>query len=394
MHALLLATVLALDLTSARSAFEELDALCKADGGRLWNRSLCGPTILVDPASRRALARDEAGAIEEVVLPESVGIANTAVEWNGGRWTMVMLPLPEEKLERRALLAHESFHRIQEDLGFPATGPANAHLDSLEGRYWLRLEWRALAAAMRCGCEGDERRERIADALTFRAKRQALFADARSEEQQLEMHEGLAEHTGMAMAEPCLSCRMKAIAKKLEAAERKDGLVRSFAYASGPAWGALLEMQNAGWTLEAKSGDDLGELTRAAWGLAPADAMLAEKRAGRYDAAKVREEELARDGKKRGEAARLRARFVEGPLLVLPLAQMQMQFDPNGLQPIEGVGTLYRTITLSDAWGTIVAKDGAVISADFTKLIVPVDGDFVLTLAEGWKRDGGTVVRE
>ncbi|HEY0139467.1 MAG TPA: hypothetical protein VGF48_01155 [Thermoanaerobaculia bacterium] len=394
MHPLLLAAVLALDLTSALPAFQELDAMCKADGGRLWNRSLCGPTILVDPASRKALTRDQSGKIAEVTLPESLGIANTAVDWNGERWTMVMLPLPEDKVERRALLAHESFHRIQEELGFPATGPANAHLDSLEGRYWLRMEWRALAAAMSCGCEGDQRRDAIEDALIFRAKRQALFAAARAEEQQLEMHEGLAEHTGMALADPCLSRRMKSIAKKLDKGEKKEALVRNFAYASGPAWGALVEMKNAEWTREAKRGDDLAELARAAWGLVPADATLAEKRAERYEGAKVREEELARDRKRVDKVAKLRARYVDGPLLVLPLGQMQMQFDPNGLQPLEGVGTVYRTITLSDAWGKIVARDGALISSDFKKLIVPDASDFELTLSPGWKREGGTVVRE
>lgn len=368
--------------------------MCKGDGGRLWNRSVCGPTILVDPETRKAVIRDEDNAIDEVVLPQSIGIANTSVEWNGKRWTMVMLPLPQDRLERRALLAHESFHRIQEELGFPMTGPANAHLDSMDGRYWLRMEFRALAAAMSCGCKGEKRQEAIADALAFRAKRQALFEDARSEEQQLEMNEGLAEHTGWALAEPLVACRLKSLAKKLEKAEKGEGFVRNFAYASGPAWGALVEMKNEDWTHGVKNSDDLADLARAAWGLVPADAASAETRAANYESEKVGAEEVAREAKRAEKTAKLRATFVDGEVLTLPLGQMQMEFDPNGLEPLEGVGTVYRTITLRDAWGQVVAKGGALITSDFKKLIVPAASDFELTLTAGWKRDGGTVVRE
>ena len=81
---------------------------------------------------------------------------------------------------------HESFHRIQKQIGFPLTGPSNAHLDSVEGRYWLQLEWRALAKAL----PGD--RQAVRDALAFRARRRSLFADAPAQERELEMNEGLA----------------------------------------------------------------------------------------------------------------------------------------------------------------------------------------------------------
>ena len=85
MHALLLAILLALDLTPARSAFQELDAMCRADGGRMWNRSLCGPTILVDPASRRALTLPSSRAIATHpvgrVLPDAEEVEELAGEF-------------------------------------------------------------------------------------------------------------------------------------------------------------------------------------------------------------------------------------------------------------------------------------------------------------------------
>jgi hypothetical protein len=75
-------------------------------------------------------------------------MANTAIDWQGDRWAMVMLPLPEDAYTRRVLLAHESFHRIQPKLGLTSKEVANAHLDTVEGRYLMQLEWRALAAAL------------------------------------------------------------------------------------------------------------------------------------------------------------------------------------------------------------------------------------------------------
>src|SRR3954468_12580230 len=175
-----------------QQGFDELRAMCARDAGRMWGVRICGPTMIVDRQTRAVAANEAAPA----TLPKGIGIANMAVDWNGARWTMVMGPLPEDAFARRMLLAHESFHRVQAKLGFPSTGPSNAHLDSVDGRYWLQLEWRALAKALR----GD--RQAVRDALAFRAKRRALIAAAANDERELEMHEGLAEYTGVAFAEP------------------------------------------------------------------------------------------------------------------------------------------------------------------------------------------------
>src|SRR5205814_9382415 len=109
---------------------------------------------------------------------------------------MVMWPaVGERATSQRALLLHECFHRIQDDLGFPATQGDNAHLDSLDGRYWFLLELRALAKALR----NEDRVAAIRDAIAFRAKRRSLFPDAAESERKLENNEGVAEYTGVAL---------------------------------------------------------------------------------------------------------------------------------------------------------------------------------------------------
>jgi hypothetical protein len=352
----------------------ELRAMCARDAGRMWGISICGPTMIVDPQTRAVVSNQYGPA----VLPVGIGIANTAVLLEGKRWTMVVAPLPDDAFARKMLLAHESFHGVQAKIGFPSTGPANVHLDSVEGRYWLQLEWRALAKALR----GD--RQAVRDALAFRAKRRSLFGSASNDERELEMHEGLAEYTGAAFAEPDIAKRAPHLIDKLHDAETTPTFVRSFAYASGPAWGTLIEMKRARWTRAAKASDDLGNLAADAWRVAAADA---DARAATYDGAQLLVAERERDARKQAMLREFRARFIDGAHLTIPLKKMSFEFDPNKSQPFENFGTVYPTLTARDDWGSIVVhKGGAMISSGWTSLAVPAEArdDYTLTLKDGW----------
>ena len=358
-----------------QQGFEELRAMCARDGERMWGVSLCGPTMIVDRQSRAIVANQAAPAL----LPTEIGIANTAVGWNGVRWTMIVAPLPDDAFARKTLLAHESFHRVQETLGFPSAGPSNAHLDSVEGRYWLRLEWRALAKALR----GD--RQAVRDALAFRAQRRTLFPSAANDERALEMHEGLAEYTGVAFAEPDISKRVPHLADKLRDAEATPTFVRSFAYASGAAWGTLIEMKRPRWTHAAHAGDDLGKLTAEAWHVQ--NAADADARAIAYGGAALLTAEQKRDARKQAILREFRARFVDGAHLTIPLKHMSFEFDPNTAQPFASLGTVYPALTLRDDWGSIVVRrGGALVASDWMSIIVPANSgdDYTLTLNSGW----------
>jgi hypothetical protein len=369
MHALLAVALLAsIDLATAQRNFAELDALCARDQGRLWGRDVCGPIAFAEQGSRDAVRRN-GDRVEHLRVPDTFGIANTAVDWDGTHWTMVMWPLPQNPITRRALLAHESFHRLQKELGLPMSSPANAHLDQLEARVLMRLEWRALARAL---ASRDVRV--IEDALAFRAQRRAAFPG--DDERLLEMNEGLAEYTGYALAVPAVNERAPFLVKKLQNAEKGDAFARSFAYTSGPAWGTLLEMKDRRWTRHVKASDDLGELVRRAWKIRAA-------RSGEdYGEAEVRAQEETRAAKKRELLASLRATFIDGPVVTIPLEQMAFTFDPNRVQPFEDLGSVYESVEVRDVWGKVVAPK-ALISPDYKKLIVPV-GAFELTAAEGW----------
>ncbi len=241
------------DTALAEQYFQEARSICDKDGGKLWGVSLYGPMLLVDPATRMIVANQgdqqsrlsKKGNVFVGHLPEEIGIANTATNWAGVKWTMIIWPLPSSQAARARLMAHELYHRIQDDIGLPASNPSNNHLDTLEGRLWLQLEWRALKQGLKQ--TGAESRKAITDALIFRAHRHHLFPQSVQSELSLEMNEGLAEYTGVKLRGTPESDSIEFIVKKIESSESLPTFVRSFAYTSGPAYGFLLDSANRSW---------------------------------------------------------------------------------------------------------------------------------------------------
>ena len=109
-----------------------------------------------------------------------------------------MWPLPTDDVNRRVLLMHESWHRVQDQCGLPASNPGNSHLNTFDGRFWIQLEWRALERALRASDK--DRRAAIEDALMFRRERHRLVESAAEQECAIETAEGLAEYTGIRLS--------------------------------------------------------------------------------------------------------------------------------------------------------------------------------------------------
>jgi hypothetical protein len=413
-----------IDLAKARQYFQEARALCEKDGGKLWGISLCGPMIFADPATRMVAANqaDQEGklAAKEAVftgrLPDEENMSNTATTWAGVKWTMVLWPLPEDALARARLMMHELFHRIQDDLGLAMQNPSNAHLDSREGRIWLQLEWRALRKALLEN--GAARKQAVADALLFRVRRRELFPSA-TQEDFLEMNEGLAEYTGVKLRGTAEAETMAYFAKRLEGAANSPSFVRSFAYSTGPAYGLLLDAAGANWRKELKATSNLGFLLQTAYGveggkdLASSASSKAEARAKAYDGDALRAAEIVRENERNQQIAKYRARLVEGPVLVLPVREkFSFSFDPYNLLALDEQRTVYPTTRVTDEWGILEVSDGAlfvregglivrvVVAAPADANARPLRGDgWTLELAPGWtlapgERKGDFVLRK
>lgn len=393
-----------IDSERAAAYFEEAAALCEREGGRIWGVSLCGPMVFADPATGTIATNLPE---PEAPRPRVLGYANAALEWGGERWSAFVWPMiPPEAGLRAQLILHELFHRVQPELGLflPTTEGAPDHLDTHEGRYWIQLEWRALANAL--SASGSARHAAIRDALAFRAERRSLFAGAEESERVIEINEGLAQYTGTVAAAASAEEATADVVQQLARAPEKESFVRTFAYPSGAAYGILLDKCSPGWTREIAVGDDLGDLLMAAANLQPSE--NAEEAAGKYGGSKLWDTEAAREAERGMRVAALRRQFVDGPVLVLPRGR-NAAFITTGVTPIPGAGTILPSFRVSGEWGRIEA-DQVLISEDGSTLTVPapdvvnlptLSGDgWTVTLEPGWivrpgPREGDlTVVRQ
>jgi hypothetical protein len=197
-------------------------------------------------------------------LPKDQNVANTATEWSGVYWTQILWPLPDDQSKRDTLIAHEEFHRIQDQLKIPRGDSGdNAQLDTADGRYYLQLEWQALARALGARTDAD-RRQAAKSAMVFRAERYRLFPQAVQQERALELNEGLAEYTGIRVGNPSPEEQVKATLNDLQAQKEVPTFVRSFAYATGPSYGLLLDRYYPGWHLQLNDDSGLGGLLQSA----------------------------------------------------------------------------------------------------------------------------------
>jgi hypothetical protein len=182
-----------IDKPRADTYFREAAALCEREAGRLWGVSLCGPMVFADSATGELATNQTAPSANR---PPALGFVNAPLDWGGTSWSAYvwsMIP-PDDMQARGRLMIHELFHRVQPQLGLMFFGKPNDHLDTLEGRYWMQLDWRALARALRSAA--DESIDAIRDALAFRGMRRSLFSESDETERILEIREGLAQHAG------------------------------------------------------------------------------------------------------------------------------------------------------------------------------------------------------
>jgi hypothetical protein len=406
----------------AQAVFQEAARLCGHDGGALWHHSLCGPILLVDWTDNTAVANQPdaqgvlkpAGSVFVGTLPQDIVIANTPIEWAGKRWTELLWPLPDDVAHRRVMLSHELFHRAQVELGMLQHDGGNLHLDTLEGRILLQLEWHALARALSAPDAG-ARKAAVSDALLFRHERYRLFPEAQAEERALELNEGVAEYTGVRVGLPTARERVAYALRDLETFVQAPTFVRSFAYATGAAWGLMLDEADPAWRDQLAAGmksahpRGLDQMLQAALDLPEPSPATVKAREADYDDT-LRPRELARDQARQAHLAELKARLVDGPVLRLPLAghHASYQFNPQTLEALGSSGVVYPTMKLNADWGALAVEQGALLDKAMSVAAVTAAGasddrlqgpGWRLSLNKGWivapgERAGDFVVRQ
>ena len=193
---------------------------------------------------------------------------------------------------------------------------------------------------------------------------------------------------------------------QLEDYDRHESLMRSFAYATGPAYGLLLDEADDSWHSTFDARTDLARRVAEANGIEvvadPEQRLLVRSVA--YGGPEVIAEEDAREAARQQRLAVFRTRFQDGPALILPAGDMtRYSFDPHQVEAFDGVGTVYLTTRVTDAWGILeVSSGGALLvrtNGRADRFVVPapaggpddavgsvLSGDgWSLELADGWR---------
>jgi hypothetical protein len=353
--------------TRAQSALKTLPSLWGMSGGDVrW--------IFTDGRAHVATEGIGTGVrLVPVTLPAGAVIANHAVDWNGRRFAMVILPLPADSLNRTALLVHEAMHTFQpEHLPRAANteaGDGGALMDSDSARTWLFLELRALASAMTS--TGSAQRRAAHDALVFRARRDALALPRERERLDgLDLSEGLPEYTGMRLA----GISTDALAAKMRGApSSKVSWVRATGYWTGPAYGYVLDqLAKEQWRSGARAGRSFSTLLTDAVGPATMGESDAS-RWSRYAGDSLWRVEQARAVAHKQRVDSLRALFVTGPVLRLVPGNMRVSFDPNGQFSLGGEGTVMRGFRWAGTDSSeLVAPEGALVGPQWDWVQVPL----------------------
>jgi hypothetical protein len=367
------------DSVRAASFFAEAAELCGREGGRLWGVSLCGPMVIADPVTRSIATNQPA---PDAPRPAALGYANSAMKWGETRWTTLVWQHVAGAADdqRRVLLAHELFHRVQPELGFFLPEPSNDHLDTFAGRYWLQLEWRALAEALKQ--PRDAGLAALRDAFAFRAARYRELPAAAENERVLMVNEGLAQYTGTVVASAGPAEAAASAVKQLAAGAGKESYVRTFAYSSGAAYGVLLDASSPGWTRRFSGTDDPALLLMAATKIQPASLPVAAEAAARYQGEALRVAEEKRETERAARLAEFRRRFVEGPVLVLRKGN-SASFGTDGMMPIPGEGVIYPRYRTTTAWGSL-AGDPVLVGDTLLRVPAPADVEGTSLHGDGW----------
>ncbi len=371
-----------IDIELAKAYFEEFREIVQKDDGKLWGTTLNMRLMFVDPASRILVANSqnhdntftESDGVFLAVLKPEYGIANTSMKMYGEMWTMVSWDfLPgNNACERKWIMAHESFHGIQKEIGLPAINTDNRHLETMEGRIYLQLEFRALQMALLQ--DDDSTYSGLIDALLFRNYRYRLFDDALINEGRFEKHEGMAEYTGAMLSGYSLDTLKYVLAKRLKDAEGERSYQWYFAYKTGPVYAYLADEAGLEWQEKLKEEDNIALLIQKELKIDMPDNLsyAIEERINAYDGLNLIREEKALFAQKQEILKSYNTMFFEDTALQIPLAgQMNISFDPMNSYELCDLGTVYVNNTyVSASWGVLEAEGPVFLEKNWQYVIL------------------------
>ncbi|HET9058019.1 MAG TPA: hypothetical protein VFN30_14335 [Chitinophagaceae bacterium] len=377
--------------------FEEVKQATK-NFKKLWDIDLYGPIIVVDPYSREAYSNspDTAGVLKKVgsiytgKLPGHILLGNYSLDWGGVKWAMILtIFINKIKDDRIDLFSHELFHRVQPLLNFKRINElGNQHLDSKQGRIFLRLELEALKLAL-LSPDKKQKNNHVTNAFIFRNQRYKLFPGAYTSEAIIEINEGIASYTGKVvrgLKNTAIGILMK---NKIDSFFKERSYIQLFAYNTIPAYGFLLRESDTYWNKKVTSETNLTDFFISAFHVqtkisAP---INIDSISNLYNGDAISREETEREIRNKKIVDAYKAKFLEQPNFEISFEKKRISYDTRYIVTIEDLGVVYPTMKATDNWGVLDITDvGGLLNQEKSKMIItaPLKFDGNKISGEGW----------
>jgi len=105
-----------------------------------------------------------------------------------------------------------------------------------------------------------------------------------------------------------------------------------------------------------------------------------------YNGEQIEKEEQQREDNNLKLINEMTLKFIKSPHLEITFERMNVSFNPSLLIPLENYGTVYPTLRITDNWGILTVEDGALLSADWSKVTVtaPEENNNSSVKGKGW----------
>lgn len=292
------------------------------------------------------------------------GVANSVMEIENDNYVTLIYDTWKtlSSLSQPIFILHELFHLYQDLLNISSLVSENYHLDTPTGRALFEIELQLLNEALRT-----EDYSKLSDAIRIRLYRQSLFPE--NNEEPFELHEGLAEYTGVVFAVKDLK---KYLLEKNESLEL-SGLTNSFAYITGPIYGYFLDILSPGWQSAENLQRGLPVLLadQMGWSLeeTPAGISEIERIKAAYDLDRL----IAAYQEKLPDLSFYQSLLRdEVEKLYIRNNGLQFLFNPNDeVFSLAGEAVLLKKVTLQGNWGNIEVEKEIIRMNDWSAFILP-----------------------
>jgi hypothetical protein len=361
--------------------FNAVQDICDSDGGNLWGEDLCIPVMFVERGTKRIIASapDAEGLLKPKdgvytgLYPKEKIVDVIAVQYGGTMFAMVPVPSRDEEYRIKAYSFHAFTHAMQKGKGIAPVSFNNRHMNERNARMWLKLEWKALYKAISAD-EDELRNLAIRDALIFRGARHETYPSYVNDELRFENYEGLATFTYTRLCTASKEEQRQRLLAGINEYYRYRSFGQSYGFIHGALYAFLLTEK--GFSLESIEADnvDLGNLTARYYNITLPDVVrdVAGSIAINYEIDTIREEEAERENRIKESVNKELSAFTEKPVIYFELQSPAFGFEPDDPNTLDTLGTIYKSLRVSDNWGKLVVNQtGCLVSHNLKELRVP-----------------------